>query len=318
MSHYIARRLLMAIPTLIGVSLIIFAIMRIMPGDVAIMVLGGGGFADIKEEDLIALRRELGTDRPLHEQYLSWVGGLVRGDLGKSLKTHEPIGDMVRDRLPLSVELSLLATLVSSLIAIPLGIACAVRQDSWVDYILRVFSIIGLAMPIFWTGVMILLGMALFFNRTPPLGFASLFEDPVKNLQQLVWPAVAMGYFNVAAVSRMTRSCMLEVMRQDYIRTAWSKGLRELLIISRHALKNAMLPVVTLVGIQFAHLMGGAVIMETVFSLPGMGRALIDAIIYRDYTVVQSIIVVFAFIILMANLVVDLLYGQLDPRIRYQ
>lgn len=318
MSQYIVRRLLLAIPTLLGVSIIIFAIMRIMPGDVAIMVLGGGGFADIKEEDLIALRHELGTDRPLFEQYITWVGGMLLLDLGKSLKTHEPVSDMIRDRLPLTLELSLLATLVASLIAVPLGVMTAVRQDSWVDYVLRVFSIIGLAMPIFWTGVLILLGLALFFNRTPPLGFASLFEDPAKNMQQLVWPALAMGYFNVAAVSRMTRSCMLEVMRQDYIRTAWSKGLREFVVISRHALKNAMLPVVTLIGLQFAYLMGGAVIMETVFSLPGMGRALVDAIIYRDYTVVQSIIVVFALIVLLANLAVDLIYSQLDPRIRYQ
>lgn len=318
MSQYIARRLLMAIPTLIGVSIIIFVIMRVMPGDVAIMVLGGGGFADVRQEDLVALRHELGTDRPLLEQYFSWVSGVVRLDLGRSLKTHEEIGDMIRDRLPLTIELALLSTVVASALAIPLGIISAIRQDSWLDYILRIFSIFGLAMPIFWTGVLILIGLALFFNRTPPLGFASLFEDPVKNLQQLVWPAVAMGYFNVAVISRMMRSCMLEVMRQDYIRTAWSKGLREALVISRHALKNAMLPVVTLIGLQFAQLMGGAVIMETVFSLPGMGRALVDAIIYRDYTVVQSIIIVFAGIILLANLGVDVLYSQLDPRIRYQ
>ncbi|MFH1487248.1 MAG: ABC transporter permease, partial [Chloroflexota bacterium] len=283
MRNYVLRRLLLALVSLIGVSLIIFLLMRVLPGDVAMMLLVGmGGEGTVTEEALAAKRAELGTDRPLHEQYFKWIGGLLRLDAGDSLRTGMPVFEEIKNRFPLTFELATLVVIVATCIAIPLGVMSAIRQGSRLDYALRVLSIGGLALPIFWTGTLIIMALVLWFKWMPPLGYVNLMDDPWANLQQLVWPAVAMGYYQSAVMTRMTRSCMLEVMRQDYIRTAWSKGLRERVVIYRHALKNAMLPVVTLIGVQYAYLLGGTVIMETVFFLPGMGSSLVNSIFFRD------------------------------------
>lgn len=313
MRDYIIKRLLLGILTLIGVSILIFLMMRVLPGDIAMVILGEGR---ITEKDLAEIRQKLGLDRPLHIQYLDWMWGLLRFDAGDSLKTGFPVLNEILNRFPLSFELATLTLIFASFIAIPLGVLSAIRQGSWLDQALRVVSVAGLAMPTFWTGTLIILFLVLFFQWMPPLGYVGLFEDPLANLQQIVWPALVLGYYYTAVVSRMTRSCMLEVLRQDYIRTAWSKGLRERVVIFRHALKNAILPVVTIIGIQYAYLMGGTVIMETVFFLPGMGSALVDSILFRDYPMVQTIFLIFAAIIFVANLVVDVLYASLDPRVR--
>ncbi|MBI2908396.1 MAG: ABC transporter permease [Chloroflexi bacterium] len=317
MRQYLIRRLLLFIPLLVGVSLIIFAILRIIPGDVAMVILGAGGEGQITEEALNALREELGLNRPLHVQYLTWAIGILRLDAGNSLYTGKPVFEEIARRFPLTLELASLTVVVSLLIAIPVGVVSALRQDTWVDYIFRVVTVGGIAMPTFWTGTLIILFMVLWFHWMPPLGFAGLFDDPSKNLQQLIWPAMAMGYFQSAVVGRMTRSCTLEVLRQDYIRTAWSKGLRERVVVIRHALKNALLPIVTLIGIEVATLLGGTVVMETVFVLPGMGSNLVDSIYRRDYPMIQTIIVLFSFVVAVVNLMVDIVYGWLDPRIRY-
>ncbi|MEK7682031.1 MAG: ABC transporter permease [Chloroflexota bacterium] len=317
MQRYIVRRLLLAVPVLIGVSLTIFIIMRVIPGDIALAILGGEGSAGVSQEKLTAFREQLGLNKPIYQQYLSWMWDFVRLDPGKSLQSGRPVIAHIRDTFPVTLELVILSIVVSLLIALPIGVLSAMRQDTWVDYVFRVVSIGGLAMPVFWTGTLIIMVLVGTFGWLPPLGYAGFFEDPLVNLQQNIWPSLAMGYYLSAAVSRMTRSQMLEVLRQDYIRTAWSKGLRERVIMYRHALKNAILPVVTLTGIQFGVLIGGAVLVEIVFVLPGMGTELIQAILRRDYPIVQTIVLLIAAVYVLVNLGVDLLYAWLDPRIRY-
>lgn len=317
MHQYILRRLFMTGPTLLGVSLIIFAIMRLLPGDVALVIATRGGEGTTTEQEVAALREQLGLTDPLPLQYLKFIGGLMRLDAGNSLWSGRPVMQELLSRLPLTLELAALAVAFSLVIAIPLGILSAVRQDTWADYLFRFVSIAGLALPNFWIGVLIILFLSLSFHWLPPLGYTDLFTDPAKNLQQLVWPALALGYRQAAVVSRMTRSAMLEVLREDYIRTAWAKGLEERAVLFRHALKNALLPVITLSSVQLGGLLGGAVIMETIFTLPGIGRLLIDSLAHRDYPMVQSIVVLLAFMVTFVNLVVDLLYAWLNPRIRY-
>ena len=315
---YVTQRLLSIIPTLFIVSLIIFALMRILPGDVAQLILigpeGEGGAA--RPEDIAKIRAELGLDRPLPIQYLTWMGGLLILQPGDSLWSGEPLLKELFSRFPLTIELGILATIVSMLVAIPTGIISAVKQGTWLDYSSRVFAIVGLSIPSFWVGVLIILALVTYFEYTPPLGYTGFFEDPLKNMQQLVWAALALGYIQAALVSRMTRSSLLEVLREDYIRTARAKGMTERKVIVVHALKNAMLPVITIIGIGLANIIGGTVVIETVFNLPGVGRYLVDAIGRRDYPVVQTLTFFFAGIFALANLAVDLVYVRLDPRIR--
>lgn len=306
------------VPTLIGASLVIFAIMRIIPGDVALMILmGEGGEQSATQDALAMLRAKLGTDKPLYEQYGRWMWGLISLNPGNSYWTDEPITKEMQKRFPLTLQLVVLAILFSIMISIPIGVLSALKQDTWVDYVFRVVSILGVAMPTFWTGTLVILFLVLWFRWMPPLGYVDIWKDPFKNLQQIIFPVIVMGYYLTAVNSRMTRSCMLEVMREDYIRTARAKGLREMVVVMRHALKNAVLPLFTLISIEFGHMLGGSVIMETVFTLPGMGRNLVDSIFHRDYPMVQSIIVLLVFIFLFINLAVDLAYAWLDPRIRY-
>lgn len=317
MGHYLARRLLLFIPTLFAVSLLIFLVLRIVPGDVAVSILLGSEGREATAEDIARLRHELGLDKPIVIQYVDWVTGLARLDLGKSLYTKELVSEYIANRFPVTLELALLTSIVSVLLGIPLGLISAVRQNSFLDYIMRLIGIGGVTIPNFWLGTLLLLALVTLLGWAPPLGFPTLFEDPLKNLTIMVWPSLVLGYHFTGYLSRMTRSCMLEVLRQDYVRTAWSKGLRERAVVLRHALRNALLPVVTLLGLQMGALIGGTIVVEAIFVLPGVGLTLIDAISTRDYPLVQAIVVLFALSLLIINLVVDLLYGWLDPRIRY-
>jgi peptide/nickel transport system permease protein len=317
MWQYVVKRLLLMIPTLLGAALVIFLLMNLVPGDVALLIIGGDQGGDVNTQELVKLRHQLGLDRPLYVQFLSWLWGIVHLDFGKSLWTGASVLDELMIRLPLSLEVAIAATLVSIIIAIPLGTLAAIRQDTWVDYVMRVVSIGGLAIPAFWTGILIILFLVIYFEWSPPLEYVSLTRDPWENFQQLVWPIVTVGYRNAAVITRMTRSTVLEVMREDYIRTALAKGLRERLVVTKHALKNAILPVITIIGTEFAFLIGGLVVTETVFTLNGVGRFMVDAIAHRDIPVVQTLVLLIAFAFVFVNLVVDLLYAWLDPRISY-
>jgi peptide/nickel transport system permease protein len=319
MQGYLAKRFLLFIPTLLLVTLMVFALMRLIPGDPAYLLLAGSdGEGQFTEEQLDVLRQQLGTDRPLTVQYLTWVWGLVRWDFGTSMYYDTPISEDISTKLPITLELTFMALLFAFSVAVPLGILSAVKQDSIADYASRMIAIAGIAMPTFWTGILVIYFLVKWFNWLPPLDFTHIWVNPWLNFQQLIFPALALGFYNMALIARVTRSSMLEVFREDYIRTARSKGLRELAVIVRHALKNAFLPVITISGWQIGRLIAGTVVIETIFVVPGMGRLLIDSIFHRDYTMIQSIVMVIAFLVLAINLVVDLLYGWIDPRIRYE
>lgn len=315
---YLAKRVLLIVPTLLGVASLVFVIMRVIPGDVALLILGGDEGGRIDAEQLAAVRQQLGLDQPLVMQFGTWLWGVLRLDFGTSLWTGEPVLEELLIRVPLSIELAILATIVSVAIAIPMGMLAAVRQDTWIDYVVRVVSIGGLAIPSFWVGILVILFLVLLFSWGPPLEYTPPWIDPWENFQQMVWPVVTVGYRYAAVTTRMTRSTLLDVLREDYIRTAWAKGLRERVVVIRHALKNAMLPVITLVGTEFAFLIGGLVVTETVFTLNGIGRFVVDAVAHRDYPVVQALVFLIAFSFVIVNLLVDLTYAWFDPRIRFQ
>lgn len=315
---YIGKRLLLMIPTLLGAALAIFLLMNIVPGDVALLIMGGDQGGDINAHELAKLRARLGLDQPLAVQFVTWLWGVVRLDFGTSLWTGAPIMEEILLRLPLSLEVAIAATILSTVLAIPLGVLAAIRQDTWVDYAVRVVSIGGLAIPSFWTGILVILFLVICFEWAPPLEFVSLFSDPWENFQQLVWPIVTVGYRFAAVATRMTRSAMLEIMREDFIRTAWAKGLQERFVVAKHALRNALLPVVTIIGTEFAFLMGGLAVTETVFTLNGIGRFMIDAIAHRDIPVVQTMVTLMAFAFVLVNLLIDIMYAWLDPRISYR
>ncbi|MEK7778209.1 MAG: ABC transporter permease [Chloroflexota bacterium] len=318
MGKYIIRRLILIIPTLWLLTLLIFGLMRVLPGDVAVMILSDpAGGMTANRETLDSLREKLGLNKPLHIQYLEWVWGMVRGDLGDSLFSGRPVLQDILVRLPVTVEIALLATLVGFFTGIPLGILSAIKQNSWIDQTLRFVSIIFLATPSFWLGLLVILAGLIWFGWVPPSGYNTLWERPKDNILQVMWPVLILGSGGMATIARMTRSTMLEVLREDYIRTARSKGLREQVIIIRHALKNALIPVVTLAGLTFAQLMGGTVILEAIFGVPGMGNLFITSIRTLDYPIVQAITVIFAVLFMATNLLIDLLYGWLDPRISY-
>ena len=317
MRTYLAKRLLLIVPTLFGVAAVVFLIMRVIPGDVTLLILGGDQTGRIDPQQLAAMRHQLGLDQPLAVQFGAWLWGVLRLDFGTSLWTGQPVIEEVLIRLPLSLEVAILATIVSVLLAIPLGMLAAVRQDTWVDYVIRVVSIGGQAIPSFWVGILVILFLVIYFGWGPPLEFTPPWVDPWANFQQLIWPVLTIGYRYAAVTTRMTRSTVLEVLREDYIRTAWAKGLRERSVVIRHALKNAMLPVITLVGTEFAFLIGGLVVTETVFTLNGVGRFVVDAVAHRDYPVVQALVFLIALCFVIVNLLIDLTYAWLDPRIRY-
>jgi peptide/nickel transport system permease protein len=315
---YILKRLLLIVPTLLGAASLVFVIMRVIPGDVALLILGGDQGGHIDQKQLTAMRQQLGLDQPLIVQFGTWLWGVVRLDFGNSLWTGQAVTHELLIRLPLSLELALFATMVSVIIAIPLGMLAAVRQDTWVDYVVRVVSIGGLAIPGFWVGILTILALVIYFGWGPPLEFTPPWVDPWANFSMMIWPVLTVGYRFSAVTTRMTRSTVLEVLREDYIRTAWAKGLRERSVVIRHALKNAMLPVITLIGTEFAFLIGGLVVTETVFTLNGVGRFVVDAVAHRDYPVVQALVFLIAFGFVIVNLLVDLTYAWFDPRIHYR
>ncbi|HXH12662.1 MAG TPA: ABC transporter permease [Alphaproteobacteria bacterium] len=316
MRRYIIRRLLLMIPTLLGVAVIVFLLMRVVPGDIVEMRYAEGQFFN---PELVAKERaRLGLDRPLWQQFLDWMWGIVRLDFGVSMWSGNPITHEIAIRLELSLQLALMATAVAVLLAIPLGTLAALHQDSWLDYLIRVCSIAGLATPSFWLGILMFLILLAVFRWIPPMMFTPFWENPWHNLAQMIWPALAVGYRYSAVATRMTRSALLEVLREDYIRTARAKGLWQRLIVRRHALKNAMLPVLTVIGLEFAFLIGGLVVTEQVFNLNGIGLLFVQSVARRDYTLVQALVLLVAFVYIFVNFGVDLLYGWLDPRIRYQ
>ena len=314
MHTYVIRRLIASIPVVLLVTIGSFALIRVIPGDIAVLKLG----PDASEESLEAFRHQLGLDKPILTQYVEWLGGILRGDFGDSLWESRPVLSVLKDKFPVTIELALLSVAISSVLAIPMGVISAVRQDSLLDQWLRFIAILFLAVPAFWLAILIVTLPAMWWGWKPPTtGYSHFWDAPLDNLWRLFWPSLVIGASSAALILRLTRSSLLEVLRQDYIRTAWAKGLRERVIMSRHALKNALIPVITALGLQLSVLLGGAVIAEQIFALPGMGRSLLGAITRRDYPLLQSYVLVFAVIYVVMNLIVDLLYGYLDPRIRY-
>jgi peptide/nickel transport system permease protein len=314
MQRYIMRRLLLTIPSLFGVTLIVSAMVRLLPGDaVNLMLQDYGSYAKSADD----LRAQLGLSKPFQVQYLKWLGGIVHGDFGQSLRDRTPIAHDLATRLPVTFELGLFGLLISLVIAIPLGVYSAVRQDSISDFIARSAAIAMLAIPGFWLATLAITLPALWFHWTPPLVYTRLQDNPATNLKQMMLPAIILGIGLSGSIMRLTRAQMLEVLRQDYIRTSRAKGLSDRAVVYRHALRNAIVPVVTLLGLNMAVLISGTVVLESIFVLPGMGRYLLEALNNRDYPVVQAVVLLFATLIIIVNLGVDLLYAWLDPRIRY-
>ena len=317
MATYIVRRILLMIPTLLGAVTLIFVLMRLLPGDVALYILGSGESSEINKQALQQIREDLGLDQPLIVQYGQWLWGVVRLDFGNSYWTRQPVIEELKRRYPITANLAVMSLLLGTLIAIPVGVLSAVRQDTLADYAARIFVISGLSLPNFWLAILIILGLVHYFRWLPPLDYAPFWVDPWQNLKQLAFPALATGYRLSAIGARMTRSSILEVLRDDYVRTARAKGLQEYVIVLKHALRNALLPVVTIIGLELLTLFGGLVVIETVFTIPGIGRFLVDAITHRDYPSVQALVFVIALFVVTVNLLVDIIYGFLDPRIRY-
>ena len=317
MGKYILRRLVMGALTALLVSILVFALMRIAPGDVALMIVEGQAGEFWTQEQYEAIKLELGLDAPLPGQYFSWLFGMMVGDWGVSLYTGEQVWDAFVMKIPITMELALVSVFFSVLMGIPIGIMMAVRQDTWVDYSLRVFSLAGLSIPNFWIATMVIVIGLYVFSWSPPIEYIPFWKDPLGNIAQFFWPAMIGAYSSMSTKSRMMRSTMLEVLRQDYIRTGHSKGLSHFVVVYRHALKNALIPVVTVIGISTAFIVGGSVIMERVFILPGIGNMLVEAMNRRDFPVVQSLVMFFTMWIVLTNLIVDLSYGWLDPRIRF-
>jgi peptide/nickel transport system permease protein len=316
MLRYTVRRFLLMIPTLFGVAVLVFLLLRAMPGDIVEMrMLMDGG--QVSPEALAVERARLGLDQPLLYQFYHWITGIMVGDFGTSMWTGRPVIEEIGSRLGLSLQVAIMATILAVSISIPLGTISALYNNTWIDHVIRSFAIAGLAIPSFWLGMLIILGLLYTFNWIPPLTYTPIWEDPLRNLSQLIWPAIAVGYRYSAVATRMTRSTLLEVLQEDYIRTARAKGVYERLVLSRHAIRNAMLPVVTVIGLEFAFLIGGLVVTEQVFNLNGIGKLFVETVLRADYTMVQALVMLVAAFFIMVNFVVDLLYAVLDPRIRY-
>ena len=317
MSRYLLMRFLLMFPTLLGVAVVIFVLIRVIPGDVVELRLAGDRGA-VSEQVLNQERARFGLDKPVWQQFATWMWGLLRFDFGTSMWTGAPIGQEIKLRFALSFQVAVMATIVAVVLAIPLGVIAALKQDTWVDYTVRIFSIAGLACPSFWLGIVFILTLLVVFKWLPPMVYTPLWVNPWQNLQQLIWPALAVGYRYSAVATRMTRSAMLEVLREDYIRTARAKGLWQSLILSRHALKNAMLPVLTVIAVEFAFLIGGLVVTEQVFNLNGIGLLFVQAVAHRDYTLIQALTMLVAGCFIVVNFLMDIAYAWLDPRIRYR
>jgi peptide/nickel transport system permease protein len=318
---YIAKRVLLMIPTLFGAAVLVFVLMRLIPGDICVLRLASGGGMD--PQVLANCRAEIGTDQSMWVQFVQYIKGLAVLDFGKSMWTGRPIIEEVGLRFELSLQVAIMATITAILISIPLGTISAVKQNTLIDYVVRAFSIAGVAMPAFWLGILLILCILIsskaWFGSPwmPPITYVPIWEDPIQNLSMLIWPALATGYRYSAVATRMTRSAMLEVLREDYVRTARAKGLFQKLIVRRHALRNALLPVITIIGIEFAFLMGGLVVTEQVFNLNGLGKLFVESVSNQDYNMTQALVMLVVAIFAVTNLAIDILYAWLDPRIRY-
>ena len=318
MQQYIARRLLLFIPTVLLVASLVFFLLRVIPGDPAVLILAGtSGEGTFTQEQLGMLQQQLGTDKPLHSEYGLWIWNLLRGDLGDSYVHPTPITEQLKDRIPVTLELALLAMIFTSIIAVPLGLVSALTRDTLPDYIARVVSFSGIAIPTFVGGIVTIYLLVRIFDWFPPVPYATPWEDPGKNIQQMIFPALILAFFMTSYIARVTRSALLEVLREDYVRTARAKGLPEQRVILTHALKNAFLPVLTTGGWAFGVLLGGSVIVEDIFLLPGIGQLLLESIFGRDYPTVQALVLIVAAMILLLNLAIDVLYAWFDPRIRF-
>ena len=322
MTQYILKRFLLIVPTILGAGVLVFFLMRVIPGDVCL--IRWLDFGTHKDLALLHLcRDELGLNDPLYLQFFEFLKGALTLDFGVSMWTGRPIIEELKLRFELSLQVAIMATLVTIIVAIPLGVISAIRQNTWIDYIVRTFSIAGIAVPSFWLGILIILGLLTgtqhFFNEPwmPPISYVPIWEDPIRNLSQLIWPAVATGYRFSAVTARMTRSALLEVLREDYIRTARAKGLMETVVTNRHALRNAFLPVITVIGMEFSFFMGGLVVTEQVFNLNGLGSLLVESVLNADYNMIQALAMLIAAVFISVNFVIDVLYAWLDPRIRY-
>lgn len=320
MQRYIVRRLLSLILILLILSVAVFLLLRVLPGDVVgAIALSSEGGVSLKEEEIQAVRERLGLNRPLYEQYFLWVGRiLTQGDFGRSLFTRESVNALFGQRLPVTILLALYSIFLMMLFGLPLGIISALKSNTFIDNLARVVAVLGLSVPSFWMGILLLVALVTIFRWSPPLGYSDPLQNPFEHVQKMAWPALIAGFSSGAVLARMTRSSMLETLSQDYIRTARSKGLVERVISLRHALRNALLPVMTVIGVQMATLMGGIVVLETVFGVPGFGTLLVEAVRNRDYVVVQSAILVVATAVVLISLATDILYAYADPRIRYR
>jgi peptide/nickel transport system permease protein len=314
---YLLRRGFQAILIILLVSVIIFLTMRLLPGDPILMLVTASEAESATQEQMDVLRHEFGLDKPMVVQYFTWLGGALHGDLGKSILQREPVAKEIMRRLPITLHLGSLAFLMSIILGIPAGIICAVRRGTWLDTLVTFLTNIGITIPNFWLGIILVYIFAVKLEWLPVQGYTSPFTDLAKNTQQIIMPVICMSFFPIASAARQTRSSMLEVMHQDYIRTAWSKGINERVVILRHGLKNALIPVVTLMGMSISMIIGGAVIMETVFNIPGMGRLAVASVLNQDYPYVQGITLIIAIAVVLANLLVDIINGWLDPKIHY-
>lgn len=316
MLRYIINRLLLMIPTLLGVAVLVFLMLRMMPGDIVeLKLLAEGG--SVSPETLQVERARLGLDKSMWLQFVDWIIGLCTLDFGISMWTGRPVIDEISSRLGLSMQVAIMATILATFIAIPLGTISAIFKDTWIDHLIRVFAIAGLAVPSFWLGMIIILTLLLTFNWIPPLTYLPIYEDPWHNLSQLIWPALAVGYRYSAVATRMTRSTIVEVLQEDYIRTARAKGVSERVVVAVHAMRNAMLPVITVIGLEFAFLIGGLVVTEQVFNLNGIGKLFVETVTRGDFTMVQALVMLIASLFIFINFAVDLLYAAFDPRVRY-
>jgi peptide/nickel transport system permease protein len=317
MGTYIIRRIIQMLLVLLIVTIIVFLLVRLLPGDPILMYLTQQDIEEITPEQVAIIKHDLGIDRPLFVQYFEWLGGVLTGDFGTSIIHRGAVIDDIKKRLPITLHLGALAFIISIIIGIPMGVITAVRRGTWMDNLLTSLGNIGVTIPIFWLGILLIYAFGLKLEWLPIYGYPSPFEDPWGNLQHIVMPVFCLSVPAIASAVRLTRSSMLEVLRQDYIRTAWSKGLRERGVIVRHALKNGLIPVITLKGMTLASIVGGSVLIETVFSIPGMGRLAVEGLFSQDYTVVQDVMLITGFVVLAANLLIDLSYSWLDPRVRY-
>ena len=314
MSRYLIRRLLLLVPTLLGVSIVVFVLVRLLPGDAATLQLQD---AKASAADEAALRAQLGLDKPIYLQYLDWLGTLLHGDLGHSFRSKQPIAQELAARVPVTLELGIVSLTIAAIVATSIGVISSVRQDTWMDYTARSAAIALIAIPAFWLGTLVVTLPSVWWHWTPPLQYVKFTQDPIKNLTIIIIPALILGLGLSGGLMRLVRTQMLEVLHQDFIRTASAKGLAEQAVIIRHALKNAFIPALTVLGLQVGLLVSGAVVLESIFVLPGMGRYLLEAVQSRDYPAIQALNLIFATVIVVTNLIVDLLYGWLDPRVRY-